>query len=121
MTEAERLVAEAEARKAQQKPKKAKSGDANPDMQLALTKVADAQYERGQAMTKAIAQESFMRGINDQISAYLDNDGDIDEEISLVIGKLQKLSAKQLKPASENRSLVASLFADYEIEVSDEG
>lgn len=122
MTEAERLVAEAEAKKAQEKPKKPKSGDANPDMQLALTKVADAQYERGQAMTKAIAQESFMRGINDQISAYLDNDGDIaDEEISLVIGKLQKLSAKQLKPASENRSLVASLFADYEIEVSDEG
>ena len=121
MTEAERLVNEAKAN-AEPKQRGNSKPKNNKDIESSLAKVSDAQYERGLSMAKAIAEESFMRGINDQANAYLGTDDELDsDDVSFVIEKLKKLTTKQLSPASENKSLVASLFADYELQESTNG
>lgn len=104
MTEAEKLVAEkranAQNNAANQPPQNSNDGFANPDIQGGLTKVSDAQYQRGLDVAKAIAEHSFMQGINDQINAYLDAPAISEETLGVVKNRFQSVAAKRLKPAA---------------------
>mgnify|MGYP007100141197 CR=1 FL=1 len=111
MTEAERRVAEAEAKaKADattQTQAKPKDGLSDPEMQSALTQVSDTQYQRGLDMAKAIAEHSFMRGVSDQISAYLEAPEISEDMLIKVSQRFQNSTAKRLKPATAVLSLPA--------------
>ena len=108
MTEAERKVAEAKANAAANQPQSnSKDGFSDPEMQSALTQVSDAQYQRGLDMAKAIAEHSFMRGVSDQISAYLEAPEISEEVLVKVSQRFQNSAAKRLKPATAVLSLPA--------------
>lgn len=108
MTEAERKVAEAKANATAKTQPKSKDSFSDPEMQSALTNVSDTQYQRGLDMAKAIAEHSFMRGVSDQINAYLEAP-EISEEmlVKVVSQRFQNLAAKRLKPATAVLSLPA--------------
>lgn len=109
MTEAERKLAEAEAKAKTEQPQKPKSnqGLGDPDIQSSLTKVSDAQYQRGLDMAKAIAEHSFMCGVEAQISAYLEAPEISEETLSAVTSRFQAVTAKRLKPATATLTLPA--------------
>lgn len=108
MTEAEKKVAEAKANATtNQTQPKSKDGFSDPEMQSALTQVSDAQYQRGLDMAKAIAEHSFMRGVSDQISAYLEAPEISEEMLVKVSQRFQNSAAKRLKPATAVLSLPA--------------
>jgi len=113
MTEAERRVAEAKANAANNQPQpRAKERLDDPEMQTALTRVSDAQYQRGLMLTKAIAEQSFMQGVEDQISAYLDAPEISEETLVAVSRRFQNVTAKRLKPATAALTLPASWMVD---------
>ena len=119
---AEEILRQAEANH-QSSPKsgKGKKAQSNKDIESSLAIVADSQYQNGVALARQVGQQSFLQGIEDEVSSMIDSQDLDDDQVKAIASKFQNLASKRLKPQSRQPLILpASAWLLDEDEEDDE-
>lgn len=99
MTEAEQIIADAKAKAAAEgKPSKGKKTNtvSQKGIESSLAIVAETQYQNGVALTRKVGEQSFLKGIEDELETMLEA-GDMDDfQLSAIAAKFQEKASKRL-------------------------
>jgi hypothetical protein len=101
MTEAEKQVAElkANARTNVNNPKlKSKVDQKGIESSLAI--VAETQYQNGVVLTRKVGEQSFLKGIEDELETMIEAGNMDDDQLSAIATKFQNVASKRLADRS---------------------
>ncbi len=100
---AEQVIAEAKAAKAnsQSSPngsKKKKVDQKGIESSLAI--VAETQYQNGVALTRKVGEQSFLKGIEDELESMIEAGNMDEDQLSAIATKFQNVASKRLADRS---------------------